>query len=65
MTARTFPTPASVNEMPGAEEAQVEAFLRDQHDEIEAKLAVAREQIARGEVEEIDPEAFLRSMRSR
>ena len=44
----------------------MERYQIDHRDEIEAKLQVAREQIARGEVMEMEPlDEFLRAMRER
>ena len=50
--------------LPTDMDADIDQFLADNHDYIEAKLAEARDQIARGEARPIEPlESFLRKAR--
>jgi hypothetical protein len=54
---RTSRKPAPISEM-GDEalpDAEIERFLAERHDEIEAKLAEARKSIARGEAVPLEP----------
>jgi hypothetical protein len=47
-------------------DAELESYLRDHHDEVEAKLREARESIARGEAKKLEPlSVLLRQARRR
>lgn len=46
-------------------DAEIDQFLADNHDDIAAKLAAGREQIARGEAAPLEPlDALLRDARA-
>lgn len=46
-------------------DADIDQFLVDHHDDVAAKLAAGREQIARGEASPLEPlDALLRDVRS-
>jgi hypothetical protein len=68
MTARSRTHKRKVFQTPdeSASDAELESYLRDHHEEIEAKLRQARDSIARGEAKDLEPlSALLREARRR